>query len=134
MRSWEFARSANRSVGRADGFDIGENTDDFVMAEYVSGPNEGVLVKDRVEVKPPPLYRVFLHNDDYTTMEFVVYILQTVFRKKPDDAYRVMMHVHRNGVGMAGVYTAEIAETKVDIVHVLARENGYPLRCTMEPE
>lgn len=104
------------------------------MAEYISSPREQVQTKERQEVKPPPMYRVFLHNDDYTTMEFVVQVLQTVFHKQTDEAVQIMLHVHRNGVGMAGVYTAEIAETKVDSVHKLAKENGFPLRSSMEPE
>ena len=104
------------------------------MAEYISSPREQVKTNVQQEVKPPPMYRVFLHNDNYTTMEFVVQILQTVFHKKTEDAIEIMLHVHQNGVGMAGVYTAEIAETKVDAVHRLAKENGFPLRCSMEPE
>jgi len=104
------------------------------MGEYVTGPKERVETKIRQEVRPPPLYRVLLHNDNYTTMEFVVHVLQSVFRKKTEDAVRIMLHVHRNGIGMAGVFTAEIAETKVDSVHKLARANGFPLRCSMEPE
>jgi len=104
------------------------------MGEYVSDPRERVLIQDRQEVNPPRRYKVYLHNDNYTTMEFVVQILESVFRKKTEEAVEVMLHVHRNGFGMAGVYTAEIAETKVDAVHARARENGFPLRCSMEPE
>jgi ATP-dependent Clp protease adaptor protein ClpS len=104
------------------------------MGEYISEPRERVLIQDRQEVRPPRQYKVYLHNDDYTTMEFVVKILETVFRKKTEEAVEVMLHVHRNGTGMAGVYTAEIAETKVKVVHARARENGFPLRCSMEPE
>ena len=87
-----------------------------------------------LEVEPPQMYRVILHNDHYTAMDFVVYILETVFRKPADEAVRIMLNVHENGTGTAGVYTAEIAEAKVAAVHRQARQHGYPLRCSMEPE
>jgi ATP-dependent Clp protease adaptor protein ClpS len=80
----------------------------------------------------PSLYNVFLLNDDYTTMEFVVHILEKIFQKNLTEATQVMLHVHKNGIGLAGVYTKEIAETKVETVHGLARENGHPLKCIME--
>ncbi|MBW1987959.1 MAG: ATP-dependent Clp protease adaptor ClpS [Deltaproteobacteria bacterium] len=80
------------------------------------------------------MYRVLLHNDDYTTMDFVVEVLRTVFHKPSAEASRIMWNVHLNGVGVAGVYTAEVAETKIHTVHRLAREHGFPLRCSMEPE
>jgi ATP-dependent Clp protease adaptor protein ClpS len=84
------------------------------------------------EVAEPKLYRVLLHNDDYTTMEFVVIILIEVFRKNGDEATVVMLAVHKRGVGQCGVYPQEVAETKVAEVHRRAREAGFPLRCTME--
>ncbi|VTR68180.1 regulatory protein for ClpA substrate specificity (fragment) [Desulfosarcina cetonica] len=80
------------------------------------------------------MYRVLLHNDDYTTMEFVVEILKYVFNKSTEAATTIMMNVHRKGVGVCGIYPHEIAETKVDTVHNLARESGFPLRCSMEQE
>jgi ATP-dependent Clp protease adaptor protein ClpS len=91
-------------------------------------------VADRPEqqLKQPPLFRVVLHNDDYTTMDFVISVLETVFLKHPAEAYRVMMHVHCHGRGECGVYPHEIAETKVGQVHTLARERGYPLQATIE--
>lgn len=88
----------------------------------------------RDATREPPQYRVLLHNDDYTTMEFVVEVLMYVFNKSPEDAAKIMMNVHRKGVGVCGIYSLEIAETKVDTVHNLARENGFPLRCSMEQE
>lgn len=78
------------------------------------------------------MYRVLLHNDDYTTMEFVVEILMLVFHKKPEEAARIMMNVHQKGMGICGVYPYEIAETKVEMVHNLAREHGHPLKCSMD--
>lgn len=91
-------------------------------------------VKDRAEVEnqDPKLFNVVLLNDDYTTMEFVLEILETLFQKSPAEAYRIMMHVHRNGRGLAGVYTWEVAETKADTVANLASQAGYPLRATIE--
>ena len=88
--------------------------------------------KTGLEIKKPPLYRVFLLNDDYTTMEFVVMVLQNVFHKSFAEATRIMLSVHRSGIGVCGIYTGEVAETKVAVVHHLARENGYPLQCSME--
>jgi ATP-dependent Clp protease adaptor protein ClpS len=91
-------------------------------------------VKERADIKSqdPKLFNVILLNDDYTTMEFVIQILETLFQKSPAEAYRIMMHVHRNGRGLAGVYTWEVAETKVEKVTTLSREAGYPLRATIE--
>jgi len=88
----------------------------------------------RDETREPPRYRVLLHNDDYTTMEFVVEVLMYVFNKSPESAAKIMMNVHQKGIGECGSYSFEIAETKVDTVHNLARESGYPLRCSMEQE
>lgn len=94
----------------------------------------GDAVKERVErqVKEPPLYSVVLLNDDYTPMQFVVDVLESLFQKSPAEAYRVMMQVHLNGRGVAGIYPWEVAETKVDTVTTQAREAGHPLRATIE--
>jgi ATP-dependent Clp protease adaptor protein ClpS len=91
-------------------------------------------IKERDELKPaePKLFNVILLNDDYTTMEFVLQILETLFQKSPAEAFRIMMHVHRNGRGLAGVYTWEVAETKAHQVAALAAEAGFPLRATIE--
>lgn len=104
------------------------------MGEYGTRPGEGTGVGTEEDVRPPRMYRVIIHNDNYTTMEFVVEILRVVFRKRIDDAIRIMLNVHHRGAGECGVYPAEVAETKVDTVHALARDNGYPLRCSTEPE
>ena len=81
-----------------------------------------------------PMWKVLLHNDDVTTMEFVIFILMEVFNKTRTDATQIMLHVHTRGVGVCGVYTHEVAETKVHLVLDKAREDGHPLMCTMEPE
>lgn len=90
--------------------------------------------KEQTKTKRPPLYKVILLNDDYTPMEFVVEILKSVFHKAHAEATRIMLHVHQNGMGVAGVYPFEIAETKVRTVDELARESQYPLKCTLEKE
>lgn len=96
----------------------------------------GVVLREHEDKKVtrPRMYRVLLHNDDYTPMDFVVSLLQTVFHKNETDATAIMLHVHNHGVGVAGVYTHEIAETKVAQVHLLARKHEVPLMASMEPE
>ena len=89
-------------------------------------------VKDKEEIKEPSLYKVLLHNDDYTTMDFVVMILETVFKKDTTEATRIMLNVHNQGVGIAGIYIREIGETKIGVVHEMARKNQYPLKCSLE--
>lgn len=93
----------------------------------------GVALEERVRTKKPPMYKVLLHNDDYTTKEFVVFVLQSVFQRNETDALAIMTHVHNQGVGVAGVYTFEIAETKVQKTVQLARSNEYPLQLSIEP-
>jgi len=78
------------------------------------------------------LYKVLLHNDDYTTMEFVVEVLRKVFSKSPVEATQIMLNVHKSGIGVCGVFVEEVAETKVEMVHHLAKNNGFPLQCSME--
>jgi len=95
---------------------------------------ESVAVKERARTKQPPLYKVLLHNDDYTTKEFVVMVLQAIFHLSEVDANRIMMHVHDNGIGVAGVYPYEIAETKIAKTLQMARRYEYPLQLSMEPE
>jgi ATP-dependent Clp protease adaptor protein ClpS len=90
--------------------------------------------KEQTKTKRPPLYKCILLNDDYTPMEFVVEILKTIFHKQHAEATRIMLHVHQNGMGVAGVYPFEIAETKIKTVEELAQESQYPLKCVMEKE
>jgi len=96
----------------------------------------GDAVKERpvVKSKEPTQYKVVLLNDDYTTMDFVIQVLEEVFQRSPAEAYRIMMHVHVNGRGIAGVYPWEIAETKVQTVASMAREAGFPLRAALEED
>lgn len=93
-----------------------------------------VLETKKSKVKPPPLFKVVLLNDDYTPMEFVVHVLERFFNKSREEATRIMLHVHRRGVGVCGVYTYEVAETKVTQVMDLARQHQHPLQCTIEKE
>lgn len=86
----------------------------------------------QVRLPPPPLFKVLMHNDHYTTMEFVVDVLQRVFHKPATEANRIMLHIHFKGVGVCGIYPFEVAETKVAEVHALARTQGFPLRCTVD--
>lgn len=94
----------------------------------------GVAVKSKPKTKKPSLYKVLLLNDDFTPMDFVVQVLETYFGKNREEATRIMLHVHRRGVGLAGVYTYEVAETKVGLVMTAARRQQHPLQCTMEKE
>jgi ATP-dependent Clp protease adaptor protein ClpS len=102
------------------------------MTGYDPETEEEVVSETEQEVTEPPMYRVLLHNDDYTTMEFVVELLMYIFNKSLEEATRIMLNVHRNGKGVCGTYTYEVAETKVEMVHQLARERGFPLKSTME--
>jgi ATP-dependent Clp protease adaptor protein ClpS len=97
-------------------------------------PGSAVITKTRPQTKRPNMYRVLLLNDDYTPMEFVVEILKQIFHKPHAEATRIMLHVHQNGMGVAGIYPYEIAETKVRTVEELARESQYPLKCVLEKE
>jgi len=97
------------------------------------GESDTVTV-DKVFLKTPKKYKVLLHNDDYTTMEFVIFVLEAVFNKNPHEAHQIMMQVHEQGVGVCGVYSLEIAETKTQKVLDLAKEEEHPLVCTFEAE
>jgi ATP-dependent Clp protease adaptor protein ClpS len=97
-------------------------------------PNTGTIVKARPKTKKPSMYRVLLLNDDYTPMEFVVHVLERFFGKSREQATEIMLHVHHRGVGVCGVYTYEVAETKVAQTIEFARRHQHPLQCTMEKE
>ncbi len=108
------------------------------MAERTRNPGDTAVAIPKArtakKVAKPPLFKVLLHNDDFTTMEFVVEVLQTVFRHDIARATRIMLNIHQRGVGVAGTYPMDIAETKAEKVMSLAREAEYPLLCTVEPE
>jgi len=104
------------------------------MPEYIPQSGAGARVKERQQVERPRRFKVLLMNDNYTTMDFVVMVLKTVYRKSGTEARKIMLNVHENGMGIAGVYTKSIAEVKVDKTHRLARAHGFPLRCGLEPE
>ena len=89
-------------------------------------------VDSQQEARQPPMFKVLMHNDDYTSMEFVVETLIEVFHKSPTDANRIMLHIHFKGHGVCGIYPYEVAETKVSKVHAMARSSGYPLRCSLD--
>ncbi len=103
------------------------------MPEYVPQGGEDVVVETKQKVKRPPMFRVLMHNDDYTSMDFVVEALYTIYGKSLEEAYQIMLHVHHRGIGMCGVFAREIAETKISQTHERARASGFPLMCTMEP-
>ena len=102
------------------------------MSDKRNNREGSVVTRRKTDLKEPPLYKVLLHNDDYTSMEFVVSILENVFRKSTPEATKIMFDVHQQGIGVAGIYTREICETKILTVHGLARKNDFPLRCSME--
>lgn len=104
------------------------------MSEHERGLDRDVVVETEKKIERPSLFKVLLHNDDYTTKEFVVQILEYVFHKDNTEAVQIMLHVHRTGIGVAGVYTYEVAETKVKTVEGLARQYEFPLKCSIEEE
>jgi ATP-dependent Clp protease adaptor protein ClpS len=109
-------------------------SDDKRRGDEGGGANTGVIARTRLKTKKPSLYKVLLLNDDYTPMEFVVHVLERFFNKGREDATRIMLHVHQHGVGLCGLYTYEVAETKVAQVMDFARQHQHPLQCTMERE
>ena len=125
---------------------LGHNDDMKHVMRFLSvrmaGPSDedggdtgtGTITRTRTKTKKPSMYKVLLLNDDYTPMEFVVYVLQRFFSKSVEDATKIMLHVHQNGVGICGVFTYEVAETKVSQVMDLARQHDHPLQCTMEKD
>lgn len=102
------------------------------MGKTLTKQKERVEIQGHDEIDEPSRFKVLLHNDDYTTMDFVVMILQSVFNKDMETATEIMLNVHKKGVGVAGIYSRDVAETKVMVVHELSRKNEHPLKCTME--
>jgi ATP-dependent Clp protease adaptor protein ClpS len=105
------------------------------MSDKLTQQHDGLVVQEaRPQLKKPPLYKVILLNDDYTPMEFVVRVLERYFHKSREEATRIMLQVHQKGMGICGVFTREVAETKVRQVMLFAAESQHPLQCSMEPE
>ncbi len=104
------------------------------MAKSNEKTEGDTLTLENTKISKPSLYKVLLHNDDYTPMDFVVMILETIFHKKQEDAVSIMLNVHQKGRGICGVYTYEVAESKSQQVVESAKQNDYPLQCSMEPE
>ncbi len=105
------------------------------MSDKLTQQNDGLVVQEaRPQLKKPPLYKVILLNDDYTPMEFVVRVLERYFHKSREEATRIMLQVHQKGMGICGLFTREVAETKVRQVMLYAAESQHPLQCSMEPE
>lgn len=102
------------------------------MAKEGASGNVKTSEKQESRLSPPSMYQVLMHNDDYTTMDFVVEVLEKVFRKSVTDANRIMLNIHHKGHGVCGIYPFEVAETKISQVHSLARSTGFPLRCSLE--
>lgn len=131
---FHWARSKARAATQADGRRDDGKRDDGRDGGGGDNPNTGVVVKARPKTRKPAMYKVLMLNDDYTPMEFVVHVLERFFQKTREEATRIMLHVHRRGVGVCGVFTYEVAETKVTQVMDLARQNQHPLQCTIEKD
>ena len=137
----EFGRPPNAAgrfggtagVGRRQGLDANAMST-IRRADQDNGTGTGVAIKTRPKTKKPSLYKVLMLNDDYTPMEFVVHVLERFFSKTQQEATQIMLHVHRRGVGVCGVYTFEVAETKVNQTIDYARRHQHPLQCTLEKE
>jgi ATP-dependent Clp protease adaptor protein ClpS len=102
------------------------------MGGHSTDTREEISSQTRMDEQEPPMYQVLLHNDDYTTMNFVVDLLMAVFNKSIQEATQIMLNIHQSGIGICGIYTYEVAETKVETVHQLARERGFPLKSSFE--
>jgi ATP-dependent Clp protease adaptor protein ClpS len=127
----EFERSgSSETAGPSRGGAGGNGSDD----RDGRGIGTGIVTKTRAKTKKPSLYKVLILNDDYTPMEFVVHTLERFFNKSREEATRIMLHVHRRGVGICGVFTYEVAETKVTQVMDFARQHQHPLQCTLEKD
>jgi ATP-dependent Clp protease adaptor protein ClpS len=100
----------------------------------MAGIKEMTTTKGRTDLSPPPMYKVIMHNDHYTSMDFVVSVLKEIYHKSDAEAEKLMMMIHKKGGAAVGVYTFDIARTKIELTHKTARQAGFPLRCTMENE
>ena len=108
------------------------NMSDDNKIDMNDGLDRGILLETKPKIKKPSMYNVLLLNDDYTPMEFVVLVLESIFNKKQEEATQIMLHVHKNGIGICGIFTYEVAEVKCNTVMDLAKKHEHPLQCTME--
>ena len=117
-------------------WDLGLGVSQRLSPTNSARPGDSTLIESQSDqkVERPRLWRVLLHNDDYTTQDFVVWVLETIFHKQRGEAFDIMLSVHRSGIGIAGIYTHDVAETKVKTTKQLAEEHEFPLLVTMEPE
>jgi len=129
---WTIDEAMRPSDDRESNLPIRAADDDRRRKSDQGGPGTAVITKTRPQTKRPNLYRVLLLNDDYTPMEFVVHVLERFFNKDHESAHRIMMHVHQHGIGECGIFTYEVAETKVTQVMDFARKHQHPLQCIME--
>jgi ATP-dependent Clp protease adaptor protein ClpS len=132
MRPESSHRSSRRPPGEPDRREPRLADEDNNKRGRPGAPGTAVITKTKPQTKRPSLYRVLLLNDDYTPMEFVVHVLERFFNKDHESAHRIMMHVHQHGIGECGIYTYEVAETKVTQVMDFARKHQHPLQCVME--
>ena len=110
-----------------------QSLDKITMQSQKEGENDpGVAIADDVKIEPPKMYKVLLHNDDYTSMEFVIHVLTKFFAKGFEEANAIMLKVHHDGVGICGIYTHEVAESKSAKVNKYSKSKGHPLKCTFE--
>ncbi len=130
MHPWRYSMTSRTPMTGADDDDDGNDGGNDGVND--GGPSTGVVVRSKPKAKKPSMYKVVMLNDDYTPMEFVVMVLERFFSKSHDEATQIMLHVHQKGVGVCGVYTYEISETKVTQVMDLARQHQHPLQCTLE--
>ena len=104
----------------------------FDNKDALKGLQRGLLLDTKLKTKKPSMYNVILLNDDYTPMEFVVLVLEAVFNKKQEEATQIMLNVHKNGIGVCGTFTYEVAESKCKVVIDMAKKNEHPLQCTID--
>ncbi len=129
-----FGQERGPQPGHSLGSQFGPRLADDDKRVGNDNPTTGVIVKPKPKTKKPSMYKVLMLNDDYTPMEFVVHVLERFFHKNREEATRIMLHVHQRGVGVCGVYTYEVAETKVTQVMDFARRHQHPLQCTLEKD
>lgn len=105
---------------------------EFIISSMDSEGEGNTAVKEEIKVKKPKMYKVLMHNDDYTSMEFVIHVLQKFFKKNFDESHAIMLKVHHDGIGVCGIYTFEVAESKASKVNKYSKSKGHPLKCSID--